>query len=81
LTSDGDTLIYPYQDYTDLIVDYLMMRFSQIHKPTEYDMYNQSVAKRMNEFKEDIVNRQVQYPEFVRQTNPELMMTREDEQI
>ncbi len=81
LVSASDTLIYPYQDYTDMIVDYLMFRFSQIHKPTETDMYQGLVEKRMNEFKDDIVNRQIQYPDFVRIIDPALLMTRDEDVV
>lgn len=69
LVNDGDTLEYPYRDYTDLIVDYCMMRFAQIHKPGEVQMYDVSVKERLQEFRADIIARQVQYPKFVRVIN------------
>ena len=81
LSSDGDTLAYPFRDYTDLFINYAMYRFSEIHKMQEADVFKVDVQEGMANLLADISDRQIQYPKSVEYVDTSYFMSLADDII
>jgi hypothetical protein len=71
LSSDADELLFPYNQYPEIFVNYAMFRFCQIHKPERVAEYKALVDEAVNRMLTDLAERQIHKPDFVHITSSE----------
>uniref|UniRef100_A0A7V3JA78 Uncharacterized protein n=1 Tax=candidate division CPR3 bacterium TaxID=2268181 RepID=A0A7V3JA78_UNCC3 len=71
LSSDGDELLYPYNQYPEIFINYAMFRFCQIHKPERVAEFKGLADEAINTMLTDLAERQIHRPDFVHITSSE----------